>query len=197
MRSAKISDEELLNGLVSSNKTVLRQFYTLFFRSTRRLVLLNSGNEEDARDLFQEVLLVLYQKARHADFTLTCALGTYLYSVSRFLWLKELTRRKRESSGFMDEEEFVDPDADVSEINEQNERWLIFRKHFDKLSEDCRKVLSMFNQGYSIAEITVIMGYNSEQHTRNRRYRCKLSLMERIKKDLGLLGESYGNNPED
>ncbi len=197
MRPVKISDEELLKGLVSNNKAVLLQYYTLFFRSTRRLVLLNSGNEEDARDIFQEVLLVLYQKARRADFVLTCALGTYLYSVSRFLWLKELTKRKRESSGFMDEEEFVDPDADVSALNEQNERWLIFRKHFDELSEDCQRVLSMFNDGYSIAEITATLGYSSEQHTRNRRYRCKMSLMERIKKELGLEEESYGNYKDD
>jgi RNA polymerase sigma factor (sigma-70 family) len=194
MRSVKFSDAELIQGLISREEIILREYYALYFQQVRRLVLTNNGTDEDARDLFQDVLMVLFQKARDENFILTCALGTFLYSVSRFLWLKELNRRKRISNKLVDHEDFVDADADIDMINEKNERMVFYRKYYEKLSESCRKVLSLFAEGYSIAEITTVMGYKSDQHTRNRRYRCKLSLINSIKNELGLKEMSYGNN---
>jgi RNA polymerase sigma factor (sigma-70 family) len=181
MRSADFSDAELLNGLISKDERILRAYYSLYFQSIRRYVLSNNGREEDAKDLFQDVLLALFQKVRKGQFTLTCALGTYLYSVSRFLWFKELGRQKRISYQSVDHEDFMDVDADIVSVNEKNERLLFYRKYFEKLSENCRKVLTLFAEGYSIAEITKIMGFKSEQHTKNRKYRCKMSLINGVK----------------
>ena len=56
-----------------------------------------------------------------------------------------------------------------------------------------KKVLRYFIEGMSIAEITRKMGYKSEQHTKNRRYRCKLSLIKQIKSTYGL-EEEYEYN---
>lgn len=183
----KYSDAELLSGLLTRDEWILKAYYTLYFKSIRRLVLSNTGNEEDARDLFQEVLLVLFQKVRQEHFKLTCSLGTFLYSISRYLWLKELGRRKWININInpADMEDFGDSDPDIQEISEYNERFRFYRSHFDKLSAACRKVLQLFTEGHSIAEITLIMGYRSEQHTRNRRYRCKLMLINGIRAELG------------
>jgi RNA polymerase sigma factor (sigma-70 family) len=193
----KFSDAELLNGLVNREEIVLREFYGVFFQSIRRFVLTNSGSEEDAKDLFQEALMVIFQKARDKNFKLTCSMGTYLYSVSRFLWLKELGKRKQVRGKPVDLEDFIDTGADIYEISEYNERLHVYRTYFERLSEDCKRVLTLFMEGHTIAEITSIMGYSSEQHTRNRRYRCKLSLIERIRNDFGNEITGYGNNTID
>jgi|WetSurSiteA1Bulk_404760.scaffolds.fasta_scaffold00196_6 RNA polymerase sigma factor (sigma-70 family) len=181
MGSIKFSDAELLNGLLNRNEEVLREYYLTYYQIIRRFILTNNGTEEDAKDLFQDVLMVLFQKVRQENFKLTCSLGTYLYSVSRFLWLKELGKRKRVIKKAVDMEEFIDTETDIAQISDHNERLKIYRLYFEKLSADCRKVLTLFMEGRSIAEITVIMGYTSEQHTRNRRYRCKLALIESIR----------------
>jgi RNA polymerase sigma factor (sigma-70 family) len=175
------SDKELLKGLISRDESVLKMLYHLYYQGIRRFVRSNSGNDEDARDLFQDAILVLFQKARSGDFNLTCSPGTYLYSVCRFLWLKELGKRSRFTNKIAELEEFIDPDSDINEISEKNERILIFRKCFEKLGKDCKKVLELFLKGKSIAEITRIMEYGSEQYTRNRRYRCKSALINNIR----------------
>jgi DNA-directed RNA polymerase specialized sigma24 family protein len=123
-------------------------------------------------------------------------LGTYLYSVSRFLWLKELGKRKWLSHNTDDFEEFVDADADIAMISEKNERMVLYRTCFEKISEACRKVLSLFAEGFSIAEITIMLGFSSEQHTKNRRYRCKLSLINVIKAEYGYKTLGYGNDED-
>ncbi len=188
------SDSELLSGLTSQDEKVLKTFYSKYLLRVRKYVLSNNGSDEDARDLFQDVLLVLFQKVRKPEFRLTCALGTYIYSVARFLWLKELSKRKWVSYQDVNREEVADIDADISFVNEKNERLLLFRKCFEKLSEACRKVLILFNEGLSITEITKVMGYTSEQHTKNRRYRCKQSLIQNIKAEYDFNIVSYGDN---
>lgn len=179
----------MIAGLKSRNEKILREYYKLYYGGIRHFVLKNSGSEEDARDLIQDVLLVLFQKVRRDTFKLTCSLATYLFSVSRLLWFKELTRRKHISSNSFMLEDYADFDKDIHEKAELNERLEIYRKNFDNLSADCQKVLRYFIEGMSIAEITRKMGYKSEQHTKNRRYRCKLSLIKQIKSTYGLTEE--------
>jgi len=191
MGSAAFSDTELLKGLVLRDERILQEYYNLYFKGIRRFVLSNKGNNDDARDLFHDALLVLFQKARSNEFILTCSPGTYLYSVSKFLWLKELGKRKR-LVGPVDYEAYMDTDSDISLIHEKNERLLFFRKCFEKLPDDCRKVLTLFMKGFSIPEITDIMGYGSEQYTRNRKYRCKSALIASIKAEYDYKNECDG-----
>ena len=189
----KYSDAELLNGLVTRDEKVLRGYYELYYQSVRRFVLNNRGNEEDARDLFQDTLVVLYQKVRK-QFQLTCSLGTYLYSISRHLWLKELGRKKWLIYKTTDHESFIDTGSDIDQISEYNERLIVYRSYFERLSADCQKVLGLFMEGHSITEITLLMGYSSDQHTRNRRYRCKSSLIKSIRAKYGHEIEGYGDD---
>jgi RNA polymerase sigma factor (sigma-70 family) len=168
-------------GLTTCSGVILSEYYVLYYENIRRFVLYNNGTDEDAKDLFQEVLLVIFQKARNGQLELTCSLGTFIYSVSRLLWLKELEKRKRMSHKLVDIEGYIDTDADIIKWSEYNERLFIYRRVFDELSKDCRRVLSLFLEGLSVAKITKIMGYKSEQHTKNRRYRCKMFLVNKIK----------------
>jgi RNA polymerase sigma factor (sigma-70 family) len=196
MRPMKFSEAELLDGLITRNEKVLREYYALYYPGIRRFIMSNNGNEEDARDLFQDALLVMFQKVRKEQFELTCSLGTYLYSISRYLWLKELGKRKRIMHKSVELEDFIDADSDIGQLSEYNERMKVFRSFFEKLSSDCKKVLGLFTEGRSIAEITLIMGYSSEQHTRNRRYRCKSSLIENIRTTYGHELLSHGNDTD-
>jgi RNA polymerase sigma factor (sigma-70 family) len=145
------------------------------------LILLNRGREEDARDVFQDVLLAVLIKAQAGNLTLSSSFGAYLYSVSRLLWLRELKRRRRLTSLHEEAEEIVSAAGDIFEDISARERQGVYRKHFEELSEDCRKILLLFQEGNSIAEITRLMGFRSEQHTRNRQYRCKKCLIRKIR----------------
>lgn len=191
-RALRFTDAEMIRGLVSGDEEILRAYYGYYYKSIRHFVLSNHGHEEDAQDLFQDVLLVIFQKARNESFILKCSLGTYLYSVSKLLWLKELEKKKRISNRPLEMEEYVDTELDVLEIADYNKRLHIYRQHFEKLSSDCRKVLTLFLEGHNIAEITAIMGYKSDQHTRNRRYRCKLSLINKIRCTSDSIKDTYG-----
>lgn len=176
----KYSEQELLNGITNGDPQVLQFIYTENFPSIRHYVLLNNGNEDDAKDIFQDSMVIIFKKLRESDLSLSSSLGTYLYSVCRFVWLKELKNRKKHSIIEDKSEYIITNEKGVIELIERNERLLLYREKFEELSDDCKRVLKMFLNNIPIREITQTMGYSSDQHTKNRRFRCMKSLISKI-----------------
>jgi len=173
--------DEMLNGLLNRDEKAVKKFYVYYFKSICNMVTSNNGTTDDAKDIFQDALLILFQQLRKIDFQLDCSPGTYLYSVSKLLWLKELKRRNLNPSLPINEDNLICSDTALEEMADYNKRLLIYRREFEQLSENCKKVIKLFLEGTSIRKITEIMGYKSIQHTKNRRYRCKQALIKRIK----------------
>ena len=65
------------------------------YNMVQSLIINNSGSTDDAKDIFQEAMIVLYEKVRSGTFELNCLIKTYVYSVSRRLWLKRLQQMNR------------------------------------------------------------------------------------------------------
>jgi RNA polymerase sigma factor (sigma-70 family) len=174
------SEKELVRGIINENNDVILYIYNNSFKPVRHMITRNSGSEEDARDIFQDSLIILYKKLKAGNLKLKCSVGTFIYSIARLLWLKELKTKGMESKRIDDYDGWADEEHNITRIYEENERLKFYRRIFDQLSEDCKKILKMVMNSYTIAEITSIMGYSSEQHTKNRRYRCKKALVNRI-----------------
>src|SRR5690606_32505039 len=81
-------------GLRSGNTSAYEWVYKKYYPSISRFILQNNGNEGDAEDIFQESIVVLYQKVTTPDFQLTSALKTFLFSIAKNLWLKKLRDEK-------------------------------------------------------------------------------------------------------
>ncbi|MEL6538028.1 MAG: sigma factor, partial [Bacteroidota bacterium] len=77
-----------------------RLYSNLRWRSSFNHKLRQTENRyvEKARDLFQDLLMAIFYNTQKKDFELTCAFSTYLFSVCRNLWFKELRQRKLEYS---------------------------------------------------------------------------------------------------
>jgi RNA polymerase sigma factor (sigma-70 family) len=180
LASNKYSEKELIRGIINENNDVILYIYNNSFRPVRHMITNNSGSEEDARDIFQDSLIILYKKLKARSLKLRCSVSTFIYSIARLLWLKELKTRGMASKSIDDYDGWEDEENNITRMYEENERLKFYRRIFEQLSEDCRKILKMVMNSYTIAEITSIMGYSSEQHTKNRRYRCKKALVNRI-----------------
>lgn len=182
-----LNDAEIVDGIGKQDTEVLRYLYRMHYARVRKYVLSNNGNISDAEDLFQDLLVFMYEKCRNKSLHLTSTLDAYLFVVMRNMWLNQLRRRKP-SAGWifskkMPPEEIADESIISPEELIETEKEGVFYKHFRSLGEDCKKVLLLFIQGKSVTEVTREMGYSSEQHAKNRRYRCKLSLFSKIKAD--------------
>lgn len=180
--SIKYSSEKVIEGILANDAKILDHFYKENFLLIRHLVITNSGSEDDAKDIFQEAMVILFRKLKTQNIVFTSSLSTYLYSIARLIWLKELHRKSKHHVDFTDTlDEYIIQDLELPDIIERNERYKLYREKFEQLSEDCKTILRMFLNNIPIREITLSMGYSSEQHTKNRRYRCKKTLINRIR----------------
>ena len=179
------SNEELLNGILRNDNVIILHIYKNFYYKVNLYIKKNSGNDEDANDIFQEAIIVVYRKLKANDLVINCAFETYLYSVCKFLWLKQLSRIKSEKEMMSDTSAFeIEFDHDFSELAEKNERFKLYQKHFQLLGSDCQKLLQLFFDKVPLKQIAQIMGFSSEKYVKKRKFKCKEYLITSIKQDV-------------
>jgi RNA polymerase sigma factor (sigma-70 family) len=183
MGKGNYSDQEVINGIKSQNSDVLLFVYRKNFRSVKHYIEKNNGSNQDAEDIFQDVMILIFDKINENSLILNCSLNTYLFSIVKLLWVKQLNFRGRKKTEIEDCDNFISGDDGILDAIMKTERKSIFLKHYNELSVDCQTIIKYFLRGHSISEITKTMGYSSEQHTKNRRFRCKKSLIEKILKN--------------
>jgi len=179
------SDEAILEGLRLRSDYIINFIYKEFFPLIRFLVTENGGLDEDAEDIFQDGIIILYSKISLNQLLLTSSFKTYMYSVCRNLWLQKLNKRKAIFDKLTDVEDFIDlPDEALQEANiRETEMHRIIQIHFLSLPEDCQKVLKLFIKNIPLREIAGIMGFKTENYAKTRKYLCKQELKKRIADD--------------
>jgi RNA polymerase sigma factor (sigma-70 family) len=175
--------EAILDGIGTSNNDVLNYVYSKFFPDTCRFVENNSGTNEDARDLFQEAIIVIFRKMKKAPIVLTCNFRTYIYSVCRLLWLKKLEKQKDDLDIIKSEAVLDQQVEDVSKSYEQTEKYRLYQKHFLQLPPDCQEILKLYLEKVSAKEIAKKLGFAGEDYVKSRKYKCKQTLIMNIKSD--------------
>jgi RNA polymerase sigma factor (sigma-70 family) len=180
----RFTDEEIISGLKTRDKRVINYVYERSNRQIKYLITTNSGSQMDAEDVFQDTMLVIYQKISTNNLNLTCSFETYLYSICKHLWLQKLNRRgtNYEYKEGNDHEEIEDENH-MEEIILESEKYKLFQHHFQKMSKNDQKVLTLYMNKTSLKQIAVIMGYKSEKYAKHRKYICKEKLKNSIIND--------------
>jgi len=92
---SELNENALLEGLAQNDRLAIETLYRQHYKMVQALIINNQGTIDDARDIFQETMIVLYEKAKSGNFELNCQIKTYVYSVSRRLWLKRLQQLQK------------------------------------------------------------------------------------------------------
>lgn len=171
---------DYIAAILTGDHTLLRQMYQRFFPLIRNLVQQNGGSEDDAKDVFQDAVMVIYEKAKHPDFQLTSQFSTYLYGVCRNLWLSRQQKKSSKEVTIPDDAKYMAdklPDTDYAALEQRK----LYDKAFVRLGEDCQKLLSLYFQKMQMEEIASLMGYGSEGYARRRKFMCKEHLTNLVK----------------
>jgi len=175
--------EAILEGLKASDNNVFDYVYRKYFPIVRFFVIKNSGTDEDAKDIFQEALILIYTRLKDGSLDLSCTFKTYLYSVCRLLWLKQLERKQIKTEGFADNQAFVELEPELEEQVAEQEQFRLYQKHFQSLHKDCQEILRLFLNKVPLKEIAQKVNIKSDKYLKKRKYECKEILTKRIKND--------------
>jgi RNA polymerase sigma factor (sigma-70 family) len=174
---SEINEQKLLEGLAKNDRKAIETIYKEHFSMVQSLILNNSGYADDARDIFQEAMIVLYQKARSGSFELNSQLKTYLYSVCRRLWLKRLNQMQRISPEVDNLEETVPVEEELERHEQRNRDFLTMEQAMNNLGEPCKSLLeAYYMEKKSMVEIAGDFGYTNADNAKNQKYKCLMRL---------------------
>ncbi|MDF2385139.1 sigma-70 family RNA polymerase sigma factor [Nostoc ellipsosporum NOK] len=172
-----INEKELLKGLARNDKNAVETIYREHYKIIQTLIINNNGLPDDARDIFQEAMIVLYEKARSGDFELNCQIRTYLYSVSRRLWLKRLQQLNRYSADLVSTDNVVAVEDDLEEHNRRDAEFDMMNKAMGSLGEPCKSLLEAFYlKKKNMQEIATDFGYTNAENAKTQKYKCLVRL---------------------
>ncbi|HNU89317.1 MAG TPA: sigma-70 family RNA polymerase sigma factor [Ferruginibacter sp.] len=172
-----LQENELLRGLAANDRDVIEAIYRDNYPMVQAFILNNSGNSDEARDIFQETMIVLYEKATLEGFELNCQLKTYIYSVCRRLWLKRLQQMQRYSSLVENVEDSVPVEEDIEQHEKHNAGFLMMEAAMNKIGEPCKSLLEAYYiQKKNMQEIAGEFGYTNADNAKTQKYKCLLRL---------------------
>ncbi|WP_336517935.1 sigma-70 family RNA polymerase sigma factor [Pollutibacter soli] len=175
--STSAKEQDLLKGLANNDKTAIETIYADNYSLIQHFIVNNNGNEDDARDIFQESLIVLYENARSPEFSLNCQIRTYIYSVARRLWLKKLQYARRFEAQVENLEETVPVEEDLGIHEKMSRQYGIMRGAMGKIGEPCKSLLEAFYVHHkNMNEIASFFGYTNADNAKNQKYKCLMRL---------------------
>jgi len=171
------NEQLLLKGLAHNDSKAAETIYKDNFNMVLAFVLNNNGSYDEAKDIFQETMITLYEKAKTDSFVLTCQIKTYVYSVSRRLWLKRLQQIGKTAPGIENYEETVIVDDDLDLQERKNEEFRIMDRALNSLGEPCKTLLEAYYiQKKGMSEIAALFGYTNADNAKNQKYKCLMRL---------------------
>lgn len=175
-------ESNIVKGFLAGKENVIRLFYERNFQKIKVFIEKNSGTETDAEDVFQEAIIITYQKLRAGSLQLECSLGTYVFAVSRNIWMNTLRKRNKIRSWDKLPEISDTMQTTILEDIHTLERLALYQKYFLKLGENCQRLLGFFFSGKRMSEIADSMGY-SGGYARKKKFECKKRLIEMVEQD--------------
>lgn len=177
-----ISDKEILEQIKNGDPmNTMEVLYAREFPKIRSYILKNSGNEEDARDIFQEVIMRLFTHIKLGKFNEDYELAGFMFTVGRNAWRKQAGKAVHTS------------DLDIADATGQHsedlydtifdvERKNVVEELLNSVGENCKQILKMvLFDNLPLKKVAKILGYATETTAKTRHYKCKQRLIKKVK----------------
>ncbi|MGL6022818.1 MAG: RNA polymerase sigma factor [Chitinophagaceae bacterium] len=178
-------EKELIRQFVENHHKATETIYKNSFNMIKMMILQRGGNNNDAEDIFQEALIVLYHQAQKKHFELTSSISTYLYSVSKKLWLKKLNNNL--SLSFVEDANIFEKySSEIIHENDDEQELLLKRmeKAMEQLGEPCKSLLyNFYIKDWSMERIVQELGYHNRDSAKTQKYKCLMRLKKKFLND--------------
>ena len=179
------TDDEIVHALGNSREmdAAIGFIYKNYYGLLEYYVVNNKGTKEDAADVIQETIVAFIEIVENNKYRGDASVKSFLYSITRNLWLSEL--RKRNSADnrnriFEKGKDEIEEEA-VSQLI-KSEYHKAIQDMFVRLGEKCKQLLTMvYYEDLSMKDILdKTTDYQNEQVLRNKKYKCMKQLEQMI-----------------
>ncbi len=154
-----------------------RAFISLYkkaFPPVARYVSKMGGSFNEAKDVFQDALVIFYEKSVQGGFTLQTGEQAYLVGISKHLWAK----KSRENALLTS----LDTQWDIIEEEEMQPSENKLMHYLETAGQKCMDLLKAFYyDNLPVKSIADLFGYSGERSATVQKYKCMEKVRETIK----------------
>lgn len=185
------SDNDLVEMLKDSNEalTIIYKKHKEYCFNFMKTMF---DDMDEIYDIYQDAVIVFYEKVISPSFNLSCSIQTYLNSICRNQVLLRL--KKRNKQAFMrintGDEDFLENITDWYDDSDRikNERVTILEVILTEMKESASKcyeiLVRFFYQNQSMEKIADCMEYTNASNAKNQKFRCQEKLKSEMFKRL-------------
>lgn len=183
-----LSSETLVVLIKNNDSAILKQLYGSNYIKVKRYVLRNNGDEQQAKDVYQEAFLAMWRNVKDGKFTPDNKgnIGGYLFQIAKYKWLDYLRSKEYKNTTFINRD--IELEESQSEEDELKRIQInAIMTAVGQMGEKCQTLLKLFYfERKSYKEISKIIGID-EASARNAKYRCQ----EELKRMTQIIPDEY------
>lgn len=183
----KYTDEEIIKALKSGDDDAVLSFlYKEVLPKVKHYIKSNKGDDDEAKDIFQDAVIIFYKKVKHTSFNEMMNVTSYICFISKNLWINRV--KKINKTVEMPDNMLLNSDEDLLSniIIEEKKNALLGL--VSQIGDECQKLLKYsIYDNLSMREICKKLGYSSENVAKTYNYRCKQKLVQLVMKNKELV----------
>lgn len=153
-------DQKFIDGLLTNNTFIIQAIYNKFAPKVINYIRNNSGDEDSAKDIIQEVLITIYNQAKQKNLQLTCPFDAYFFLLCKRKWLNELKKTTNKEVTINDE--VLSKNDSALELADETalfeDKQSLFNTMFQQLGTACKDLLKATFKIKSMEEVAKSLG---------------------------------------
>lgn len=167
-----MNENNIVERIKQNDTATIKKIYLenklSFFKLANRYAIPN----EVALDIYQDSIVALVENAKKNSIDdLKSSVSTYFIGIGKFMIFNYLKSKKTVDLSEFENTTIVEPY--IIEDNALNEREIALKSAYEKLGEQCQKILSLFYfENKKLEEIQSILNYENKDVLKSQKSRC-------------------------
>lgn len=184
---SRASEQIIFDELKSGSETAFKKVYEDNREKFLNFATKYELTQDELIDVYQDAYIVFHENILTGKLeSLTSTLGTYLFSIGKFMIMDRLRKENKtvRSDRVLEiiREEEIELDDLEMDIEELTSRQRLLAMFFKELGEQCQKILTLFYyRGLTIDEIMNVGNYNNKNVVKSQKSRCLKTLRDKMK----------------
>ena len=163
--------------LAEDNEKLFIRLYESAFVHVARFVSKHNGSLQDAKDIFQDALVVFYEKQAAGKVHIHVAEEAYLLGIAKHLWIRKFNREKSTVSLDDTEQAITIPDDFYKPVEENR-----LMKFLERAGKKCMDLLkAVYYDKAPMKMIKSTFGFSSEHSATVQKYKCLEKVRDMVK----------------
>ena len=152
------------------------QLYNKYFLTVCKYISKRGGDLEDAKDIFQDSIVIYYEKLLEGKNGSNIEKETYLVGIAKILWVKKRNLQNKQISLDDTSMDFTESQAPTTAIEK-------VIKFLENTGEKCMELLQgVYYNNMSMQQIAMKFGFSGERSATVQKYKCLEKVRNSIKK---------------